>query len=105
MGARQSKTLDFEGQPGPRGQEGPLFRAPPSTPSLSGQVAAPAPSLHFSGENEPSRVPGAAGRRRGPFLGGAGCSPACLDLPLKNEGWPIGSKLTGDLGHGWDITP
>ena len=89
------------GQPGPWGQEGPLFRAPPSTPSLSGQVAAPAPSLHFSGGNEPNPPSvGAAGRRRGPFPGGAGCSPACLNLPLKNEGWGIGSKLTGDLARG-----
>ena len=36
----------------------------------------------------------------GPHPQPPGSCAASTHFPLKNEGWPIRSKLTGDLGHG-----
>ena len=40
-----------------------------------------------------------------PSLGEQRCQAPCLNFPLKNEGWRIGSKLTGDLARGEGNTP
>ena len=77
------------GQPGSRGWEGVLLWAPPSTPSLSGQVATPSSLTHFSGVRGQGKHP------RGSYLNAwsdlcqthMGPTLWCGQPPLKRVSW------------------
>ena len=86
------------GQPGCRGLEGALLWAPPSTPSLSGQVTAPFSLTHFSGVWDPGKHP------RGSYLNDwCDLRQTCRE-PFPDQGVPLLKTTSGWHCPPWSST-